>query len=68
MEQAIINSLMFSGIGIVVLVVTFVAIDMTNKTYNLWNQIVEKQNVALAILMGSFAIAIAMIIAAAVHG
>jgi len=67
-EQAIINSLVFSGIGIVVLVVAFMAIDLPNKNYHLWNQIVERQNVALAILMGAFAIAIALIIAAAVHG
>jgi uncharacterized membrane protein YjfL (UPF0719 family) len=68
MGQAIINSLVFSGIGIVVLVVAFLAIDGANKSYHLWHQIIEKQNVALAVLMGSFAIAISLIIAAAVHG
>lgn len=68
MEQAVINSLVFSGIGIVVLVVTFLAIDWSNKNYHLWHQIIEKQNMALAVLMGAFAIAISLIIAAAVHG
>ena len=68
MEQAIINSVVFAGIGILVLVVAFIAIDLPNKNYHLWHQIVEKQNVALAILMGAFAIAMAIIIAAAVHG
>ena len=68
MEQAIINSIVFSGIGIAVLVVAFIAIDLPNKNYHLWHQIVERQNVALAILMGAFAIAIALIIASAVHG
>lgn len=68
MEQAVINSLVFSGIGIVVLVLAFFAIDLPNKNYHLWHQVIEKQNIALAILMGAFAIAIAIIIAAAVHG
>ncbi len=68
MDQAIVNSLVFSGIGIVVLVVAFFAIDKMNSNYHLWNQIIEKQNVALAILMGSFTMAIGLIIAAAVHG
>jgi len=66
--QAVINSLIFSGIGIAVLVVAFLAIDIPNKNYHLWHQIVEKQNLALAVLMGAFAIAIAMIISSAVHG
>jgi putative membrane protein len=68
MDQAIVNSLVFSGIGIVVLIIAFFAIDKMNSNYHLWNQIIEKQNVALAILMGSFTIAIGLIIAAAVRG
>lgn len=68
MEQALLNSLVFSGFGILVLVVAFFAIDKMNSSYHLWNQIIEKQNSALAILMGAFAIAIALIISAAVHG
>jgi putative membrane protein len=68
MAQAIINSLVFSGIGIVVLVIAFFAIDIPNRHYHLWTQIIEKQNIALAILMGAFAISIGIIIAAAVHG
>jgi putative membrane protein len=68
MDQAIVNSLVFSGIGIVVLVVAFFVIDWMNSSYHLWNQIIEKQNIALAILMGAFTIAIGLIIAAAVRG
>ena len=67
MEQAIIDSLVFSAIGIIVLVLSFLAIDLPNRNYHLWHQIVEKQNLALAVLMGSFAISMAIIIASAVH-
>lgn len=66
--QAILNSLIFSGIGIVVLILSFLAIDLPNRGYHLWHQIVEKQNTALAILMGALAIAMGLIISAAVHG
>ena len=36
--------------------------------YQLWNQIIEEKNVALAIVVGSIAIAIGLIVAAAIHG
>ena len=36
--------------------------------YNLWSEIIEKKNVALAIVVGSMAIAIGMIVSAAIHG
>jgi uncharacterized membrane protein YjfL (UPF0719 family) len=36
--------------------------------YKLWEEIVEKKNIALAIVVGSMCIAIGMIVAAAVHG
>jgi uncharacterized membrane protein YjfL (UPF0719 family) len=36
--------------------------------YDLWGEIIEKKNVALAIVVGSMCIAIAMIVSAAVHG
>jgi uncharacterized membrane protein YjfL (UPF0719 family) len=68
MEQAIVNSILFSAIGIGVLIVAFFAIGIPNKNYHLWHQIVEKQNIALAILMGSFAISVGLIVSAAVRG
>jgi uncharacterized membrane protein YjfL (UPF0719 family) len=36
--------------------------------YHLWREINEKQNTALAILVGAMAIGIAIIVAAAIHG
>jgi len=66
--QYVINSLVFSGIGIVVLIVAFVIVDLLTPQYKLWKEIVEHKNVALAILVGAFAIGTSMIIAAAIHG
>jgi putative membrane protein len=68
MEHAIINSLVFSGIGIFVLVVAIYVVDKMNSRWELWSEIIERQNVALAILLGFFSLSIGVIIAAAVHG
>jgi putative membrane protein len=36
--------------------------------YKLWEELVEKQNVALAIVVGAMALGVSIIVAAAVHG
>lgn len=64
----IVNSLVFSVIGIVVLMLAFVFVDMLTPRYKVWVEIVEKQNMALAILLGAYLIGVAIIIASAVHG
>ena len=64
----VINSLVFSAIGIVMLIVAFVVTDIITPHYSVWKEIVEKQNIALSILLGAFLIGVALIIAAAVHG
>ena len=64
----LINTIVYSALGVIILVGTFSIMDILIKKYNLWKEIVEKQNVALAILVGAFAIGISFIIAAAVHG
>ena len=45
---------------------SFIVMDKMTP-YDLWSEIVEKQNMALAILAGLMALGIAIIIAAAVH-
>ncbi len=64
----ILNSLVFSVIGIVVLIGTFLLVELLTPRYSVWKEIIEKQNQALAILLGAFTIALAIIIAAAIHG
>jgi len=66
--QYVVNSLIFSGLGMVLLTLAFIIIDVITPKYQIWKEIVEKQNIALAILLGAFLLGIAMIIAAAVHG
>jgi len=62
----IIASIVYSVIGIAILGICFYIVELITPE-NLWKEILEKQNVALAILAAAFMIAMALIIAAAVH-
>ena len=62
-----VGSALFALLGVAVFWVCFVIIDKLTP-YSLWDEIVEKKNVALAIVMGSMCIAIGLIVSAAVHG
>ena len=52
-------------LGILVFGIAFKVVD-TLTPYHLWRQLVEEKNVALAIVVGSMALSIAVIIAAAI--
>ena len=62
-----VGSALFALLGVAVFWICFVIIDKLTP-YSLWDQIVEKKNVALAIVVGSMCIAIGLIVSAAVHG
>jgi len=63
---AIVNSLLYSLIGVAIFWIAFTVIDKLTP-YNLWGQIVHEKNVALAIVVGALAIAIGLIVAAAIR-
>ena len=63
----VVNSIVYSLIGIVILVVCFWIIEKITPE-NLWKEILINQNKALSILAGAFMIAIAIIISSAIHG
>jgi len=65
--EIIIGSILYALIGVVIFWLCFVIVDKITP-YHLWDEIVHKKNTALAIVVGSMAIAIGMIVAAAVHG
>jgi uncharacterized membrane protein YjfL (UPF0719 family) len=64
--QNIEAALVFAFIGIAVFVLSFVIIDRLTP-YDLWREIVQEKNMALAVLVGALSIGICIIIAAAVH-
>jgi len=64
---AFFGSILYALIGVVVFWLSFIIIDKLTP-YNLWEELVEKQNVALGIVVGAMALGISIIVAAAVHG
>ena len=65
--SAFFGSLLYALIGVAVFWICFVVIDKLTP-YDLWGEIVEKKNMALAIVVAAMCIAIGLIVAAAVHG
>jgi uncharacterized membrane protein YjfL (UPF0719 family) len=65
--SAFFGSLLYALVGVVVFWLCFLIVDKLTP-YDLWNEIVEKKNVALAIVVGAMCIAIGLIVSAAVHG
>ncbi|MEO8808452.1 MAG: DUF350 domain-containing protein [Burkholderiaceae bacterium] len=61
------GSILYALIGVAIFWVCFVIVDKLTP-YNLWVEIIEKKNTALAIVVGAMCIAIGLIVAAAVHG
>lgn len=61
------GSLLYALMGVVIFWVSFIIIDKLTP-YDLWGEIVEKKNLALAIVVGAMCIAIGLIVSAAVHG
>lgn len=60
------NATAFAVLGILVFAVTFVIVDKVTP-YDLWKEIIEGKNTALAILVGALSLGICIIIASAIH-
>lgn len=63
---AVLASLLFALLGVAVFWLCFVIIDKITP-YDLWGEIVEKQNVALALVVAAMSLGICLIVAAAIH-
>ena len=63
----IFGSLIYAVIGLAVFWLAFRLIDKLTP-YDLWKELVEKQNMALAVVVGAMALGVSVIVAAAVHG
>jgi putative membrane protein len=63
---AVLASLLFALVGVAVFWLCFVIIDKITP-YDLWSEIVEKQNVALALVVAAMSLGICIIVAAAIH-
>jgi putative membrane protein len=61
------GSIVYALVGVLVFWICFVIIDKLTP-YRLWDEIVEKKNLALAIVVASMCISIGLIVSAAIHG
>lgn len=62
----LLGSLVFALMGVVIFWLAFIVIDKLTP-YNLWEEIVEKQNKALAMVVAAMSLGICLIVAAAIH-
>jgi putative membrane protein len=67
MPNALANSILYSFLGVAILVISFVLVEVLTPKHNLRREIMEKQNLAVAILAGFFMLSIAIIVASAIH-
>jgi putative membrane protein len=63
---AFLGSIIYALIGVVIFWLSFIIIDKLTP-YNLWEEIVEKQNVALGMVVAAMSLGICVIVAAAIH-
>jgi putative membrane protein len=64
---AFFGSILYALIGVALFWLSFIIIDKITP-YDLWQELVEKQNMALAIVVGAMSLGISIIVAAAVIG
>jgi len=64
---AFLGSIVFALMGVIIFWLSFMIIDKLTP-YKLWEEIIEKQNVALALVVAAMSLGICIIVAAAIHG
>lgn len=62
----VLGSVLYALVGVLVFWICFLIIDKITP-YNLWLEIVEKQNKALAMVIAAMSLGICIIVAAAIH-
>jgi len=63
---AILGSLVYALIGLLIFWLCFLIIDKLTP-YHLWHELVEKQNMALGLVVAAMSLGISIIVAAAIH-
>ncbi|MBC7435006.1 MAG: DUF350 domain-containing protein [Bdellovibrionales bacterium] len=60
------GSILYALIGVIVFWLCFIIIDKFTP-YQLWHELVDKQNTALAIVVAAMCLGVSIIVAAAIH-
>jgi putative membrane protein len=66
LQANLVAAIVFAALGIAVFVAAFALIDRLTP-YQLWKEIIEEHNTALALLVGLVSVGVSIIIAAAIH-
>lgn len=64
--EVVLGSVVYALIGVQIFWISFIVIDKLTP-YNLWHEIVEKQNQALGMVVAAMSLGICIIVAAAIH-
>ena len=64
---AFFGAIFYTLVGVALFWISFTVLDRFTP-YKLWEELVEKQNVALAIVVAAMSLGICLIVAAAIHG
>lgn len=63
----VVAAVLYAVLGNVLLLLSFVVLDKLTPG-NLWETIVEKQNMALSVMVSAVILALGLIISSAIHG
>ena len=63
---AFLGSVLYAVIGVLMFWLAFVIIDKITP-YDLWHELIEKQNLALGLVVAAMSLGICVIVAAAIH-
>ena len=63
----LVSAVVYSLLGLLIYGLGFFILDRLTPRVHIWREINDEKNVAIAVLIGAFAIGIALIISAAIH-
>lgn len=63
----VVAAFLYAALGIIILLGAYVVIEKITPE-NLWKQVAEHKNIAVAIVFAAFILGVAIIIASAIHG
>jgi putative membrane protein len=64
--NTVLASLIYAGLGILILIISFEIIEKL-APQNLWKEVSQNKNTALAMMASAYILAVAIIIASAIH-
>ncbi len=64
--EVVLGSIVFALVGVAIFGLCFIVMDKLTP-YKLWEEIIEKQNLALALVVAAMSLGICIIVAAAIH-